>query len=71
MVVILPDGVIKAWLDTPVERSFDFMRQFPAERLVAAPKPVVPAARKVRVVRAVREVREQADPAKGKCDRRS
>ena len=48
MVVILPDDAIEAWLDAPVERSFDFMHQFPAERLVATPEPMVPAAKKVR-----------------------
>ena len=39
MVVILPDDAIEAWLDAPVDRSMDFMRQFPAERLVAMPEP--------------------------------
>ena len=39
MVVILPDNAIEAWLDAPVDRSMDFMRQFPAERLVVTPEP--------------------------------
>ena len=39
MVVILPRGFYAAWLDAPVERSMDFMKQFPADRLVAAPEP--------------------------------
>ena len=51
MVVILSDDAIEAWLDAPVERSFDFMRQFPAKRLVATPEPVAPAAKKVRATR--------------------
>ena len=68
MVVMLPDDAIDAWLDTPVERSFDFMRQFPADRLVATPEPLAPAVKKIKVVRAVRavrEVRERTDPGKG------
>ena len=68
MVVILPDDTIDAWLDAPVERSFDFIRQFPTDRLVAKPEPVAPAAKKIKVVqavRAVREVRERTDPGKG------
>ena len=65
MVVILPDDAIDAWLDAPVERSMDFMRQFPAERLVATPEPLAPAAKKVRAVRVVGEVRERTDPGKG------
>ena len=40
MVVTLPDDAIEAWLDAPVERSMDFMRQFSSERLVATPEPV-------------------------------
>ena len=55
MMVILPDDAIEAWLDAPVERSFDFMRQFPAERLVVTPEPVVTAAKKAKAARAVRD----------------
>ena len=40
MVVILPDDAIEAWLDAPVDRSMDFMRQFPAEQMMATPEPV-------------------------------
>jgi putative SOS response-associated peptidase YedK len=39
MVVILPRGLYDDWLDAPAERSMEFMRQFPADRLVAAPEP--------------------------------
>ncbi|MDX2310049.1 SOS response-associated peptidase [Pseudomonas sp. On1] len=35
MVVILPNGLIQDWLRAPVERSMDFMRQYPADRLQA------------------------------------
>lgn len=33
MVVILPNGLIQDWLRAPAERSMDFMRQYPADRL--------------------------------------
>ena len=36
MVVILPDGCYDDWLTAPAERSMDFMRQFPAERMTAS-----------------------------------
>lgn len=39
MVVILQNDAIEAWLDAPAERSFDFMRQYPAERMIATPEP--------------------------------
>ena len=61
MVAILPDEAIDAWLDAPVERSFDFMRQFPTDRLVATPEPSALATKKVKAVRAVSK---QTDPAK-------
>lgn len=35
MVVILPNGLIQDWLRAPVERSMDFMRQYPADQLQA------------------------------------
>lgn len=37
MVVILNDEDYDAWLSAPVERSMEFMRQYPAEKLVAVP----------------------------------
>lgn len=42
MVVILPVGLYEAWLDAPAANSHDFMRQFPADRLIATPEPVAP-----------------------------
>lgn len=39
MVVILPRGLYDDWLDAPAERSMEFMRQFPADRLVAVGEP--------------------------------
>ncbi len=39
MVVILPLGLCSDWLDAPAERSMEFMRQFPADRLVATGEP--------------------------------
>ena len=44
MVVILPDGLYEAWLDAPAANSMDFMRQYPAERLLAMPEPAAPKA---------------------------
>ena len=35
MVVILPEGAYEDWLSVPVERSMEFMRQYPAQRLIA------------------------------------
>ena len=35
MVVILPEGRYGEWLDAPVARTMEFMRPYPAERLVA------------------------------------
>lgn len=34
MVVILPEGLYEAWLDA----SVDFIRQYPADRLLATPE---------------------------------
>ncbi len=42
MVVILNEDSYEAWLDAPAERSMDFMRQCPAERLLATPEPKEP-----------------------------
>jgi len=39
MVVILRDIQYDEWLDAPAARSMDFMRQFPAELLIATPEP--------------------------------
>jgi len=46
MVVILPEARYEEWLDAPVERSRDFLNQFPAERLVMTPEPLPPKAPK-------------------------
>jgi len=35
MVVILPEEAYEDWLSVPVERSMEFMRQYPAQRLIA------------------------------------
>lgn len=47
MVVILPDGLFEAWLDAPAANSMDFMRQYPAERLLATPEPIEGKANRV------------------------
>ena len=65
MLVFLPNDAIEAWLDAPVEHSMDYVRQFPAEQLVATPEPVAPAAKKVKAVRAVRD---KTDSAKDQGD---
>lgn len=39
MVVIVPEAQYTAWLDATPERSVDFLRQYPADRLVATPEP--------------------------------
>ena len=54
-VVILPEAQYAEWLDTPAERSKEFMAQYPAERLVATPEPVPPKAPATRA--------RKADPA--------
>lgn len=48
MVVILPDGLYETWLDAPAENSMDFMRQFPAERLLVTPEPTEQTPRKTK-----------------------
>lgn len=35
MVVVLKEDAYDAWLDAPPEQSMDFMRQYPAEQLIA------------------------------------
>jgi putative SOS response-associated peptidase YedK len=35
MVVILPNGAIRDWLRASPEQSMDYMREYPADRLVA------------------------------------
>jgi putative SOS response-associated peptidase YedK len=39
MVVILPNGVIRDWLKASANQSMEFMRQYPADRLSAEPRP--------------------------------
>ncbi|CAN5267111.1 SOS response-associated peptidase family protein [soil metagenome] len=39
MVVILPAAQFESWLDASPDRSMQFMRPFPADRLVATPEP--------------------------------
>lgn len=39
MVVILPNGAIRDWLRATPDQSMEFMRQYPADRLVAEPRP--------------------------------
>lgn len=38
MVVILPAAQYREWLDAPTEESMNFMRPYPADRLVAIPE---------------------------------
>ncbi|MCY1206575.1 SOS response associated peptidase (SRAP) [compost metagenome] len=40
MVVILPSGLYEEWLDAPVERSMDFVKQYPAEKLRMVGEPI-------------------------------
>lgn len=40
MVVILPNGVMRDWLKAPANESMEYMRQYPADRLTAEPRPV-------------------------------
>ncbi|MBI2724920.1 MAG: SOS response-associated peptidase family protein [Polaromonas sp.] len=42
IVVILPESRYESWLDAPAELSMDFIRQYPAENLVATPVPPKP-----------------------------
>ena len=46
MVVVLREEDYDAWLTTPVQRSMEFMRQFPAEMLTATAHPAPPRSRK-------------------------
>lgn len=39
MVVVLNEDAYQAWLDATPHESMDFMRQFPAEKLLATPEP--------------------------------
>lgn len=39
MVVILPESRYSAWLNASPELSMDFMRHYPADNLIATPKP--------------------------------
>lgn len=39
MVVILPNGVHQDWLRAPAEESMEFMRPYPADRLIAEAEP--------------------------------
>ena len=38
MVVILPEVHYEAWPDAPAAESVDFIRQYPADRLLATPE---------------------------------
>lgn len=44
MVVILPNGAIRDWLQAPASQSMEFMRQYPADRLIAEPAASAPRA---------------------------
>jgi len=39
MVVILPEGLHQGWLDARAANSSGFMKQYPADRLLATPEP--------------------------------
>lgn len=39
MVVVLPNGAIRDWLQASAEQSMEFMRPYPADRLVAEARP--------------------------------
>ena len=41
MVVILPESAYGDWLDASAEQSMEFMRPYPADRLVAEARPIV------------------------------
>jgi putative SOS response-associated peptidase YedK len=45
----LQEGLYEAWLDAPAANSHDFMRQFPADRLVATPEPMAAKVRSIKV----------------------
>jgi putative SOS response-associated peptidase YedK len=42
MVVILPPAQFEPWLDVPPQDAMEFMRQYPAEKLVTTPQPLPP-----------------------------
>lgn len=44
--VSLPEAQYEEWRDAPVERSRDFLNQYPAGRLVMTPDPLPPKARR-------------------------
>lgn len=52
MVVILPEGLYEAWLDAPAANAHEFMRLYPADRLVATPEPVAPKVKSARAAKA-------------------
>ena len=54
MVVILPEAQYGEWLDAPPERSMEFMKQFPAERLAMVAEPLPPSQAKARPAAAPR-----------------
>lgn len=39
MVVILPEAQYGEWLDAPAASTFEFLQQYPADRLLATPEP--------------------------------
>jgi len=59
MVVILPEAQYAEWLDAPLERSMDFMRQFPAERLAMVAEPLPPKEPKPKPARATKAPPEE------------
>lgn len=50
IIVILPESQYATWLESPVDKSMDFIRHFPHDKLMAAPEPTKP-----------RKVKQQAD----------
>ena len=38
MIVLLPESRYQEWLESPAEKSVEFLQQYPADRLVATPK---------------------------------
>ena len=42
MLTILQRGLYNAWLDAPPEQSIEFMRMFPADRLLTEARPKAP-----------------------------
>ncbi|CAN7332879.1 SOS response-associated peptidase family protein [Variovorax sp. LjRoot84] len=62
MVVILPEAQYEEWLDAPVERSRDFLNQYPAERLLMTPEPLPPKVPKPKPERAQPKSPPPAEP---------